>query len=57
MTNEQAIAKAKNRLSMCDYQSEALNDPGLREAYLREGEWVRVVLRLAMQAGEGKQDG
>lgn len=50
MTNEQAIEKAKNRLSMCDYQSDTLNNPGLMEAYRREGEWLRVVLRLAMQA-------
>ena len=50
MTNEQAIEKAKSRLNMCDYQSEMLNNPGLSEAYRREGEWLRVVLRLAMQA-------
>lgn len=59
MTAEQALKKAENRLSMCDYQYEAANNPGLREAYSREGEWLRVVLRLAQQAaqaGEGERE-
>lgn len=57
MTNEQAIVKATSRLSMCDYQSATLNNPGLREAYSREGEWLRVVLRLAKQAEKGGRNG
>jgi|GEM_PF-3525446 len=56
MTNEQAIAKAESRLSMCDYQSETLNNPGLREAYSREAEWLSVVLHLAKQAAQVGED-
>jgi hypothetical protein len=59
MNVEQAIAKAKSRLRLCDYQDEMLNNKGLAEAYRREAEWLRVVLGLAMQpaqAGEGGQN-
>lgn len=57
MNVEQAIAKAKSRLRLCDYQDEMLNNKGLAEAYRREAEWLRVVLGLAMQAMQAAQAG
>lgn len=56
MTNEQAIKRAENRLSVCCFNSETLNNKGLATAYHREAEWLSVVLhlaKLAAQAGEG----
>ncbi len=50
MKSEQAIKKAENRLAVCCYNGETLNNKGLAEAYRREADWLSVVLYLAKKA-------
>jgi hypothetical protein len=47
MTDEQALQKAKARLSLCCYKGETLNNKGLAMAYNNEAEWLSRTVYLS----------